>query len=149
VLLAQEGSVLLSVLGPNQEPINNSAKDSSFFQEKLPLTGRYTIQVRPVPGQSQSNYNLSLGLENPVKPTPTPTEILPSPTPTPTEILPSPTPTPTEILPSPTPTPTETLPLPTPTEQPSIVPFNDQQNNPPASETPNSVPSQTDSPPRL
>ncbi|NMG06310.1 serine/threonine-protein kinase [Brasilonema sp. UFV-L1] len=151
VLLTQQSSVLLSVLGPNQEPVDNPTKDSSFFQQKLPLTGRYIIQVRPVLGQSESNYNLSLELENSVKPTPTPTEVSPSPTPTPTEVSPSPTPTPTEVSPSPIPTPTEVSPssTPTPTEQPSIVPPVEQQNNPPASETPNSAPDQTDLPPRL
>ena len=131
VLLAQKGSVLLSVLAPNQEPIDNAAREFSFYQGTLPFTGRYTIQVRPVPGLPQSNYSFSVGLENPVQPTPT--EIPPSPTPT--EIPHSPTPT--DISPSPT-----------PTEQPSTVPP-EQQNNPPASETPNPVPGQTGTPPRL
>ena len=131
VLLAQKGSVLLSVLAPNQEPIDNAAREFSFYQGTLPFTGRYTIQVRPVPELPQSNYSFSVGLENPVQPTPT--EIPPSPTPT--EIPPSPTPT--DISPSPT-----------PTEQPSTVPP-EQQNNPPASETPNPVPGQTGTPPRL
>jgi hypothetical protein len=140
VLLAQKGSVLLSVLAPNQEPIDNAAREFSFYQGTLPFTGRYTIQVRPVPGLPQSNYSFSVGLENPVQPTPT--EIPPSPTPT--EIPPSPTPT--EIPPSPTPT--DISPSPTPTEQPSTVPP-EQQNNPPASETPNPVPGQTGTPPRL
>ncbi|WP_026082439.1 serine/threonine-protein kinase [Mastigocladopsis repens] len=153
VLLAQEGSVLVSVLGPNQEPIDNAAALFSFYQGTLPFTGKYTIQVRPVPGLPQSNYSLNVGLENPVTPTPspTPTDILPSPTPTdisptptPTDILPSPTPT--EI--SPTPTPTEISPTPTPTEQPSTVPPVEQQNNPPTSETPN-VSGETGLPSRL
>ncbi len=150
VLLVQEGSVLLSVLGPNQEPIDNAARNFSFYQGTLPFTGRYTIQVGPVPGLPQSNYSFNVGLENPVKPTPTdispspaPTDI--SPSPIPTDI--SPSPTPTDI--SPSPVPTDISPSPTPTEQPSTVPPVEQQNNPPASETPNSVPGQTVTQPRL
>jgi len=141
VLLAQKGSVLLSVLAPNQEPIDNAAREFSFYQATLPFTGKYTIQVRPVPELPQSNYSFSVGLENPVQPTPT--EIPPSPTPT--EIPPSPTPT--EIPPSPTPT--DISPSPTPTEQPSTVPPIEQENNPPVTETPNPVPGQTGTPPRL
>ncbi|MBW4634747.1 MAG: protein kinase [Iphinoe sp. HA4291-MV1] len=143
VLLAPKDSVLLSVFGPNQEPIDDAAKEFSFYQGTLPFTGRYIIQVRPVPEQPQSNYSLSLGLENPVKLTPTPTDI--SPSPTPTNI--SPSPTPTDI--SPTPTPTDISPSPTLTEQPPIVPPVEQQNNPPTGETPSSVPGQTGSPSRL
>ncbi|KAB8317213.1 serine/threonine protein kinase [Tolypothrix campylonemoides VB511288] len=143
VLLAEKGSVLLSVLAPNQEPIDNAAREFSFYQGTLPFTGRYTIQVRPVPELPQSNYSFSVGLENPVQPIPTPTDISPSATPTETPPLPTPTETP------PLPTPTETPPSPTPTEQPSTVPPIDQQNNPPASETPNPVPGETVTQPRL
>ncbi|WP_414584734.1 protein kinase domain-containing protein [Scytonema sp. PCC 10023] len=145
VLLAQKGSVLLSVLAPNQEPIDNAAREFSFYQRTLPFTGKYTIQVRPVPELPQSNYSFSVGLENPVQPTPTPTETPPSPTPTETP----PSPTPTETPPSPTPTPTDISPSPTPTEPPSTVPPLDQQNNPPVTETPNPVPGQTGTQPRL
>jgi serine/threonine protein kinase len=134
ILLAQEGSVLLSVLGLNQEPIDNAAKEFSFYQGTLPFTGKYTIQVRPVPSLPQSNFNFNVGLETPVQPTPTPTDILPSPTPTPTDILP--TPTPTDILPS-------------PTEQPSTIPPVEDQNNPATGETTSPIPDQTVSPPRL
>ncbi|ARV61158.1 serine/threonine protein kinase [Nostocales cyanobacterium HT-58-2] len=141
VLLTQEGSVLLSVLGPNQEPIDNTAKDFSFYQGTLPLTGRYTIVVRPVSGLPESNYSLNVGLENSVQPTPT--DI--TPTPTPPDI--SPSPTPTDI--APTPTPPDISPSPTPTEQPSTVPPVDPQNNPPASETPNTDSGQTGSSSRL
>jgi serine/threonine protein kinase len=143
VLLAEKGSVLLSVLAPNQEPIDNAAREFSFYQGTLPFTGKYTIQVRPVPELPQSNYSFSVGLENPVQPTPTPTEIPPSPTPTETP----PSPTPTETPPSPIPT--DISPSPTPTEQPSTVPPIDQQNNPPVTETPNLVPGQTGTQPRL
>lgn len=150
VLLAQKGSVLLSVLGPNQEPIDNGAREFSFYQGTLPFTGKYIIQVRSVPGLPQSNYSFNVGLEKPSSPTPTnispsstPTEI--SPSPAPTNI--SPSPTPTEI--PPLPTPTNISPPVTPIEPPSTVPPVEQQNNPPASETPNPVPGQTGTQPRL
>ncbi|WP_347566482.1 PPC domain-containing protein [Scytonema sp. UIC 10036] len=120
VRLAKEGGVLLTILGPNQEPIDNSAKEVSFYQGKAPVTGRYTIQVNPVPGLDQSDYNLTVALENSVQPTPTPLPLDPSstPAPLPTEIIP--TPTPTEITPTPIPDPIPTenplIPSPTPTE---------------------------------
>ncbi|MBW4592294.1 MAG: serine/threonine protein kinase [Brasilonema angustatum HA4187-MV1] len=169
VLLTQQGSVLLSVLDANQEPIDNAAKDFSFYQGTLPFAGKYTVQVRPVPGQPQSNYSFSLGLENPVRrrsnstatPTPTPTPTA-TPIPTPTT-TPTPTPTPTPIpVPTRTPTPVPTrTPTPVPTRTPTPIPTStptpeqpstaapEPQDTPPASEPPNSVPNETAFPSRL
>lgn len=79
--LAEEG-VLLTVLGPNQEPIEDGAQRVTRYQGTLPFTGDYTIELSPVRGVSESNYQLNLRLENPVEPTPTPT-LTPTPTPTP------------------------------------------------------------------
>lgn len=70
--LAEEG-VLLTVLGPNQEPIEDGARRVTRYQGTLPFTGDYTVQLSPVQGVTDSNYQLNLGLENPVTPTPTPT----------------------------------------------------------------------------
>ncbi len=110
-LFVQESGVLLTVLGPNRKPIDNTAKDVKFYQGSLPSAGLYTIQVTPIAGFSRTNYNLNVGLENQETPTPTPTPTLtptPTPTPTPTQPFPTPTPTPTQTFPTPTPTPTQT-----------------------------------------
>lgn len=78
--LAEEG-VLLTVLGPNQEPIDDGARRVTRYQGTLPFTGDYTVQLSPVQGVTESNYKLNLSLESPALPTPTPT---PTPTVTPT-----------------------------------------------------------------
>jgi len=75
----QEG-VLLTVLAPNQEPIDDLAQRVTRYQGTLPFTGNYTIRLSPVQGVETSNYQLNLILENPVEPTPTET---PTPTLTP------------------------------------------------------------------
>lgn len=74
--LAQEG-VLLTVLGPNQAPIEELARRVTRYQGTLPFTGEYTIQLSPVQGIEESNYQLDVLLETPL-PTPTPTETTPS-----------------------------------------------------------------------
>jgi serine/threonine-protein kinase len=78
----EEEGVLLTVLGPNQEPINDLAERVTRYQGTLPFTGDYTVQLSPVVGVEQSRYKLNLRLENPVEPTPSPTPI-PTPTVTP------------------------------------------------------------------
>ncbi|RAM50522.1 MAG: serine/threonine protein kinase [Hapalosiphonaceae cyanobacterium JJU2] len=136
-LLAQESGVVLTVLGPNREPIDNSAQNATFYQGTLPVNGRYAIDLTLPPGIAESDYNLNIQLESPPQPTPTqtPTDIpteIPTETPTdiPTEI---PTETPTDI---PTQTPTET-----PTETPTNTPFlpipNQNPNNQPTNGTSN------------
>jgi serine/threonine protein kinase len=142
VLLAREGGVEITVLGPNREPVDNTAKQVSFYQGALPFTGRYAIQLTPIPGVAQANYSLNVGLESPVEPTPTPTPIEQSPSPTPPENTPSPEPT--ETPPSPEPTPTETPPSPEPTEQPVSPPV-EEQNNPLVSPSPSPTGGETDS----
>ncbi len=69
----EEEGVLLTVLGPNQEPINALAERMTRYQGTLPFTGDYTIQLSPVQGIERSNYKLNLSLENPVETTLTPT----------------------------------------------------------------------------
>lgn len=82
--LAEEGA-LLTVLGPNQKPIEEGARRVTRYQGTLPFSGEYTVQLSPVQGVVESNYKLDLRLENPVEPIPTPTLTpLPTLTPTPT-----------------------------------------------------------------
>lgn len=76
--LAQEG-VLLTVLGPDRELLSEGSRRVTRYQGTLPSTGEYTIQLSPVQGIVESNYQLTLSLENPVPPS-TPTL---SPTPNP------------------------------------------------------------------
>ncbi|HAX77635.1 MAG TPA: serine/threonine protein kinase [Cyanobacteria bacterium UBA11372] len=97
----EEEGVLITILKPNEEPVDDRSTRVTRWEGLLPDNGNYTIQLRTVRGVQDSFYRLNLRLTNP-EPTPTPTET-PTPTPTPTE-TPTPTPTPTE-----TPTPTPTL----------------------------------------
>ncbi|AVH70399.1 serine/threonine-protein kinase [Nostoc sp. 'Lobaria pulmonaria (5183) cyanobiont'] len=126
-------SILLTVLSPNGQPIENTAQQVTFYQGTLLVTGRYTIELTLLSGVAESNYNLNVGLEKPVKPTsteaplPIPTETpLPIPTETP---LPIPTETPLPIpTETPLPIPTETpLPIPTITEAPTLPPTDGTQ----------------------
>ncbi len=102
----------LRILDGRGVPIDNSVPAIPFYQGTLLETDEYVIELRPLPGIAETDYNLNVTLLNPAVPTPveTPTDI-PTPIETPTEI-----PTPIE-------TPTET-PIPTPIETPSI-PFPD------------------------
>ncbi|MDF5708972.1 MAG: serine/threonine-protein kinase [Nostoc sp. S4] len=143
-----ENNVLLTILNPNQQPIDINAKQVTSYEGTLLISGRYTIELTLVPGVAESNYNLDVALEKPVKPTPTETS-LPFPTQTPTPLptetpLPFPTQTPTPLptetpLPfptqTPTPLPTET-PLPFPIQTPTLLPPNNEtQTFPPNNET--------------
>ncbi len=76
-------SVLLTVLSPNQQPIDPNTQQVTAYQGTLLVTGRYIIELTLVSGVAESNYNLNVALEKPVKPTPTETPI-PIPTETPT-----------------------------------------------------------------
>lgn len=86
-LLTQEG-VLMTVLSPNGETVDNQSRRVTRWEGTLPDSGDYTIQLGTVKGVSKSDYKLELLLTNPEPiPTPTPLE-----TPTP-ELVPTPTPT--------------------------------------------------------
>ncbi|WP_315789541.1 protein kinase domain-containing protein [Fischerella sp. JS2] len=143
-VLAQERGVVLTVLGPNEEPVETSAQNTTFYQGTLPVSGKYAIDLTLPPGTSESNYNLNIQLENPPQPTPTetPTETpIETPTEIPTEI---PTQTPTE---TPTQTPTD-IPTTTPTDTP-LIPIPDQnQNNQSTDDTSNQDVNPTDILPR-
>lgn len=82
-LLTQEG-VLMTVLGPNGEIVDNQSRRVTRWQGTLPYSGDYTIELGTVKGVSESDYKLELFLTNP-EPTPTPTptsELIPTPIPT-------------------------------------------------------------------
>jgi serine/threonine protein kinase len=66
VMLAQEG-VLLTIFGPNGEPIDSSAKDVTFYQGKLLFNGGYSIFLSPASGVPENDYSLNVTLEKPVK----------------------------------------------------------------------------------
>ncbi|MEH2026473.1 protein kinase domain-containing protein [Nostoc sp.] len=126
-------NVLLTALSPNQQAIDINAQQVTAYQGILLVTGRYTLELTLVPGVAESNYNLNVALEKPVKATPTETP-LPIPTETPLPIptetpLPIPTETPLPIpTETPLPIPTETpLPIPTPSETPTLPPADGTQ----------------------
>jgi hypothetical protein len=110
-MLVQESGVAFNVLAPNEQPIENTAENVSFYQGTLPTDGEYKIDLSTLSGVSESDYSLYVGLEATVQPTisPIPTDI---PSPVPTDI-PSPIPT---TIPSPLPT---DIPSPTPIDIPS------------------------------
>jgi serine/threonine-protein kinase len=72
--------VLMTVLAPNQEPLDDRAQRVSYWQGTLPYTGNFSIQLSPVKGLEKGDYQLEVSLKNPPEPSPSPTE---SPTPTP------------------------------------------------------------------
>jgi serine/threonine protein kinase len=126
VFIDQGSGILLTVLDPNQQPIDNSSQQVTSYDGTLQVTGRYTIELTLVAGVAESNYNLNVALEKPAQPTPTET-LIPRPTETPTLTIPTETPTPT---PTQTPTPIFTeIPTPTPTT-------GEEQTFPPADVTP-------------
>lgn len=79
--LAGEGA-LMTIVGPDENPVSNQARRVTQWQGRLPFTGDYTIQLSPVKGLQSSDYKLSLGLTAPPKPSPSPTATSPSPSPT-------------------------------------------------------------------
>ncbi len=96
--LSNSEGVLMTVLGPDQNPVSNRAKRTLGWKGTLPFTGNYIVQLSPIKGLTQANYNLSISLgkleTSPTSPSPT-TEPTTEPT-----IEPTTTPPPT-ITPSP------------------------------------------------
>ncbi|MGG6269952.1 protein kinase domain-containing protein [Leptolyngbya sp. AN03gr2] len=76
--LGGEG-VLLSVLAPNRDPVDNAANRVTNWSGELPFNGNYTIQLRTVKGIPKSDFKLNVALQTPPSPSPTPS---PSPSPT-------------------------------------------------------------------
>ncbi|NJO29493.1 MAG: serine/threonine protein kinase [Richelia sp. SL_2_1] len=133
-ILVEENGVSLSVLGPNQELIDNAARQVSFYEGKLPFTGQYTIELNNLPDIQEAQYILRVRLREPELPTPTPT-------PTPTEETPTPieeTPTPSDDNVPNSDSPSLSLP---PIKVPSILkptPSEDKTINPTMQPTPQS-----------
>lgn len=88
IISAEQGQILtaslegedtvLTVLGPNREPITD-AEEVLFWEGELQFSGDHYIQLQPAAGVSQSNYRLDLSLSEPAAPEPTPTETTPPP----------------------------------------------------------------------
>lgn len=70
--LSDEG-VLMTVLGPDGKPVDNRAKRVRQWEGKFLFTGNYTIQLSPVKGLQDSDYQLGLRLTEAPKPKPKPT----------------------------------------------------------------------------
>lgn len=118
-LLEQEG-INFTIFGPNKKPVDNAAKEVTFYESLLSASGQYTIQLTNPLGSSDRDYNLTVKLEGAQVPKP-PVEKSVTPTSTEKPVISKPTekpliPTPTEKPVTPKPTPTATQ---TPTEQPT------------------------------
>ncbi len=81
-VLVEENGVSLTILGPNQEIVDNAARQVSFYEGKLPFTGRYTIELNNLPDITEAEYTLKVTLTEAITATPVP-EIEPTLTPTP------------------------------------------------------------------
>ncbi len=81
-ILAGKG-ILMSVLTPSGEPIDEAASDTKTWQGALPTEGNYTVRLSLLPNQPSSNFKLSLTLSDAQpseSPSPSPT-IAPPPSP--------------------------------------------------------------------
>ncbi|HEY9882345.1 MAG TPA: protein kinase, partial [Thermosynechococcaceae cyanobacterium] len=81
-VLSGEG-VLMTLLGPDQQPLNGQSNRVSLWQGTLPYTGSYSIRLSPVKGLDKSDYRLDVNLRSAVVPSPTPTPTTPPPSPSP------------------------------------------------------------------
>jgi serine/threonine protein kinase len=81
-VVAGEG-VLMTMLGPDRQPLSGQSNRVSLWQGTLPYTGNYYIQLSPVRGLERSDYRLDVSLRSAATPTPTPTPTTPTPTPSP------------------------------------------------------------------
>ena len=68
--ISENLDVVMTVLGPNREPIDGGSVRVALYQGKLPFDGKYIIQLNTVEGVTQSSYQLKVKLEKPVKVTP-------------------------------------------------------------------------------
>lgn len=116
--LTGEG-VLLTLLDPQGTPLESGQRVLNW-QGPLPISGQYTLQLRPVQGLEKGDYQLKVSLQSPPPPEPAPEPLKPTPLPdlTPAPI-PAPTPTPN---PTPTPAPEPVKPAPTVREQRVQIP---------------------------
>jgi serine/threonine protein kinase len=139
LLSPESNNVLLTVLSPNRQVIDDSAQEVTSYEGILPRSGRYVIQLTSSQEVPQSNYVLNVGLEK--------LESTPTITPTPEATF---TPTPEVIF---APTPEATFPAPPVNNSPTLPPLQapefpstpEQENKNPSVEQTNPVPSPTNS----
>jgi serine/threonine-protein kinase len=83
--LSSEG-VLMSVLAPNGDPVDNRATRVSNWTGDLPFSGNYTIQLKTSREITKpSDFNVNVSLKSTPSPSPSPSVTAsPSPSPTPT-----------------------------------------------------------------
>ncbi|PNK14529.1 serine/threonine protein kinase, partial [Cylindrospermopsis raciborskii S06] len=110
IAVNEESGVLLTILTADGQPLSTDAQQVTSYERVLTSRGRLTIQLTLSTTVSESNYSLSVALENPIKRAPIP----PRNTIPPRTTIPTPLET---IIPTPTPIPTET-PVPTLTPAP-------------------------------
>jgi serine/threonine-protein kinase len=60
--------VLMTVLGPNGDPVNRQARRVLGWTDTLNSAGEYVLQLSPVEGVEQSNYELQVALTTPEAP---------------------------------------------------------------------------------
>jgi serine/threonine protein kinase len=70
-LMGGEG-VLMTVLTPEGKPVDDRAKRVSAWNGELPLTGEYSIELKPIQKLESADYKIDLVLKDPIKPTPSP-----------------------------------------------------------------------------
>ena len=63
VMLAQESGVHFNFLAPNDQLIENTSENSSFYQGILPFDGEYKIDVTTSLQVDESDYSLYVGIE--------------------------------------------------------------------------------------
>ncbi|KAM3090117.1 protein kinase domain-containing protein [Phormidesmis sp. 146-35] len=68
--LTSEG-VLMTVLAPNKEAVDDRSTRVSNWSGELPFTGDYFVQLRTVKGLAKSDFKLDVNLKTPAAPTPT------------------------------------------------------------------------------
>lgn len=77
--------ILMTILTPKGQPVNDTATDTKSWQGALPADGDYTVRLNLLPNQAASDFKLSLTLNDPV-PSPSPSPLpSPSPSPSPSE----------------------------------------------------------------
>jgi serine/threonine protein kinase len=139
LLSPESNNVLLTVLSPNRQVIDDSTQQVTSYEGILPRSGRYVIQLTSSQEVPQSNYVLNVGLEK-LESTPT---ITPTPeatfTPTPEVTF---APTPEATFPAPPVNNSPTLPPLQPPEFPSTP---EPENKNPSVEQTNPVPNPTNS----
>ena len=70
VIVSQEqAGTLFTVLGPDGQILDNKANRTKFYEGILPTSGKYTVELSPIRGLTQSEYSLSVKLTDVTSPT--------------------------------------------------------------------------------